>query len=54
MDPVEAFNWYCKAFAESPLNERSMEEIERLAGSIDGWADLAELYQTIFEKNADK
>ena len=50
MDSVEAFNWYCKAFAAEPLNERSLEEIERLAGSIDGWVDLAELYQNMFQQ----
>lgn len=53
MDAVEAFNWYCKAFSEAPLNERSLEELERLAGNIDGWVDAAELYQDIFVKSED-
>ena len=54
LDAVEAFNWYCKAFSADPLNERSGEEVERLAASVDGWVDLADLYQDLFLRNDDK
>ena len=53
LDSVEAFNWYCKAFATAPLDERSQEEVERLAGAIDGWVDLADLYERSYNENED-
>jgi tetratricopeptide (TPR) repeat protein len=53
VDPVEAFNWYCRAFATDPFDERSGEEIERLGGSTDAWTELADLYTDLFTKVED-
>ncbi|MDJ0762320.1 MAG: tetratricopeptide repeat protein [Myxococcota bacterium] len=53
LDPVEAFQWYCKAFSTDPFDEHSGEEIERLAKSIDAWSDLADLYQDLYHKVED-
>jgi golgin subfamily B member 1 len=53
LDQVEAFNWYCRAFAEDPFDERSCEEIERLARAVGSWAELADLYQELFGKRED-
>ncbi len=53
LDAVEAFKWYCKAFSADPLNERSGEEVERLASAVDGWVELADLYQDLFLRNED-
>jgi len=50
LDPVEAFNWYCRGFATDPFDERSGEEVERLAGSTDAWTELADLYTDLFGK----
>ncbi|MCK9522586.1 MAG: tetratricopeptide repeat protein, partial [Proteobacteria bacterium] len=52
-DPVEAFNWYCRAFSESPLDEKTGEDIERLAAAIDGWNDLFTVYQQVFAQCED-
>ncbi|MCK9462146.1 MAG: tetratricopeptide repeat protein [Proteobacteria bacterium] len=53
VDQVEAFNWYSRAFAEDPFDERSGEEIERLARATNAWPELADLYQDLFEKRED-
>jgi tetratricopeptide (TPR) repeat protein len=53
LDPVEAFNWYCRAFSADPFDERSGEEVERLAGSTDAWSELADLYEDLFAKHED-
>lgn len=50
LDGVEAFQWYCRALAENPFDERSGEETERLADATNAWGDLADLYQDLFEK----
>jgi tetratricopeptide (TPR) repeat protein len=48
LDPVLAFNVYVRAIKESPLDERTGEEIERLAGMIDnGWEQLANAYADV-------
>lgn len=48
MDPVAAFNVFVRAIKEQPLDERTGEEIERLAPMIDdGWKELANAYADV-------
>ena len=48
LDPVLAFNVHVRAIKESPLDERTSEEIERLAGMLDGgWEPLANAYADV-------
>jgi tetratricopeptide (TPR) repeat protein len=48
-DAVSALQWYARALKESPLDERSLTEAERLAGGTQAWADLAGTYADIVE-----
>ncbi|MBN2343641.1 MAG: tetratricopeptide repeat protein [Deltaproteobacteria bacterium] len=54
LDPVEAFNWYCRAFSEDPFDERSSIDIERLAAGTEAWNELAEVYEQLFGKYEDE
>ncbi|MCA9627067.1 MAG: tetratricopeptide repeat protein [Myxococcales bacterium] len=48
MDPYQAFNVYVRAIKERPLDERTGEDIERLAAMIDGgWEQLANAYADV-------
>lgn len=48
MDPVLAFGVHVRAIKESPLDERTGEELERLAGMIDGgWEQLGNAYADV-------
>jgi tetratricopeptide (TPR) repeat protein len=48
MDPVAAFNVHVRAIKERPLDERTGEEIERLASMLDGgWESLANAYADV-------
>ncbi|HEY5957977.1 MAG TPA: hypothetical protein VIV60_15545, partial [Polyangiaceae bacterium] len=48
IDPVTAFGVFVRAIKEQPLDERTGEEIERLAAMIDdGWKDLANAYADV-------
>ena len=48
MDPVRAFEVHGRALRERPLEERTGEEVERLAGMIDGgWEQLANAYADV-------
>ena len=48
MDPVRAFDVQVRALKECPLDERTGEEVERLAGMIDGgWEQLANAYADV-------
>src|SRR6478752_1467489 len=48
LDPVLAFNVHVRAIKESPLDERTGEEIERLASMLDGgWEPLANAYADV-------
>lgn len=48
LDPVMAFNIYVRAIKESPLDERTGEELERLAAMLDGgWEQLANAYADV-------
>lgn len=47
-DPVAAFNVHVRAIKENPLDERSGEELERLASTLDGgWEQLANAYADV-------
>ncbi|HEY3235768.1 MAG TPA: tetratricopeptide repeat protein, partial [Polyangiaceae bacterium] len=48
LDPVMAFNVHVRALKERPLDERAGEEVERLAGMLDGgWEQLANAYADV-------
>ncbi|MBX3181172.1 MAG: tetratricopeptide repeat protein [Polyangiaceae bacterium] len=48
MDPYQAFAVYARAIKEQPLDERTSDEIERLAAMIDGgWEQLANGYADV-------
>ncbi|HEY2406375.1 MAG TPA: tetratricopeptide repeat protein [Polyangiaceae bacterium] len=48
LDPVLAFNVHVRAIKERPLDERTSEEIERLASMLDGgWEPLANAYADV-------
>jgi tetratricopeptide (TPR) repeat protein len=48
LDPVLAFNVHVRAIREAPLDERTGEEIERLASMLDGgWEPLANAYADV-------
>jgi tetratricopeptide (TPR) repeat protein len=48
LDPVLAFNVNVRAIREAPLDERTGEEIERLASMLDGgWEPLANAYADV-------
>jgi len=48
LDPVLAFNVHVRAIKEGPLDERTSEEIERLASMLDGgWEPLANAYADV-------
>lgn len=48
MDPVAAFGVFVRGIKEQPLEERTGEEIERLAAMIDdGWKELANAYADV-------
>ncbi|MCA9595363.1 MAG: tetratricopeptide repeat protein [Myxococcales bacterium] len=48
LDAVLAFNVYVRAIKEAPLDERTGDEIERLAAMIDGgWEQLANAYADV-------
>jgi tetratricopeptide (TPR) repeat protein len=53
-DGVGAINWHMRALRESPLDERSFADGERLAGTMDAWTDLASCYADIVEASADE
>lgn len=42
---TRAFDAYGRALRDDPVNELTLAELERLAGSVDAWADLARLYE---------
>jgi tetratricopeptide (TPR) repeat protein len=48
LDPVLAFNTHVEAIREAPLDQRTGEEIERLASMLDGgWEPLANAYADV-------
>src|SRR5262249_27676919 len=54
LDAAVAMAAYLRAVKEAPLDERTLEEIERLAGSIDGgWEQLANGYADVLGSHAE-
>ncbi|MGC4089575.1 MAG: tetratricopeptide repeat protein [Polyangiaceae bacterium] len=52
LDPVMAFDVHVRAIKESPLDERTGEEIERLAAMLDGgWEQLANAYADVLSQD---
>src|SRR5690606_8932848 len=48
IDPALAFTVYVRALKENPLDERTGEELERLAAALDGgWEHLANAYADV-------
>ncbi|MFH1130436.1 MAG: tetratricopeptide repeat protein, partial [Pseudomonadota bacterium] len=43
-DPERAFRWWGKAFVFEPASTMVSEELERLAGIVDGWEELVGVY----------
>ena len=52
-DAVGALGWYSRALRETPLDEKSLNEAERLAGSTNAWADLAGTYADVVEASSE-
>ena len=46
-DSTLAFTWMQRALLESPEDERTQDEVERLAGVTNGWSVLANTYAEI-------
>jgi tetratricopeptide (TPR) repeat protein len=53
-DAVGALSWHMRALKEAPLDERSLADAERLAGTVDAWTDLASCYADIVEASPDE
>lgn len=49
----DAFLAQGRAFREDQTNELTLEQLERLAGDTQSWADLAKLYEEQLEKTLD-
>ncbi|PIE17900.1 MAG: hypothetical protein CSA65_07020 [Proteobacteria bacterium] len=49
-DSPRAFEAFGRALAEDSADERSLANLERLAGEISGWETLAQLYEKELEK----
>jgi tetratricopeptide (TPR) repeat protein len=53
VDEVSAFGWYGQAVRQVPNDERSLEDLERLARSTAGWADAVSVYGDVFRVASD-
>lgn len=53
-DGLGALNWHMAIMRESPLDEASFADAERLAGTMDAWTELASCYADIVEASADE
>jgi tetratricopeptide (TPR) repeat protein len=49
----EAFDTYARAFREEPRSERTQAQLDRLAQTLDRWADLVRLYDSVIENLSD-
>jgi tetratricopeptide (TPR) repeat protein len=47
LDAEVAFTWMQRAFMEDPSHDHSGDEVERLAGMLDGWKVLASTYAQV-------
>jgi tetratricopeptide (TPR) repeat protein len=55
VDPAKTLVVYLRALAEFPLDEKTGEEAQRLAGVVDGgWETLANAYADVLGAHADK
>ncbi|HEX9297066.1 MAG TPA: tetratricopeptide repeat protein [Polyangiaceae bacterium] len=55
LDVPQAMGVYMRALKEEPLDEKSGEEVERLAGSVDGgWEKLANAYADVLGMHSDQ
>ena len=52
-EPQLAFEWHQRALLESPLDERSVGETERLAAALQNWEQLADTLATVLEAPLD-
>ncbi|MDP3276511.1 MAG: hypothetical protein Q8Q09_15040 [Deltaproteobacteria bacterium] len=52
-DGEAALNWHMRTLRESPLDERSLGEAERLAMTMVKWEDLASCYADVVEASGD-
>lgn len=48
-DAAGAFGWLGRAVKESPLDDRSLTEVERLAAATGGWDELTNVYADVVE-----
>ena len=53
VDEVNAFTWYGHAVRQSPNDDRSLEDLERLAAATGGWPDAITVYNDVFEQYED-
>ncbi|RJO65945.1 MAG: hypothetical protein C4523_14755 [Myxococcales bacterium] len=44
-DPQKAFDGFSRLFIEDPKNQSALEELEKLAGELGAWRELAEVYE---------
>jgi tetratricopeptide (TPR) repeat protein len=49
----DAFDTYARAFREEPRSERTQGQLDRLAQTLDRWADLVRLYDSVIENLSD-
>ena len=48
-DPATAFNWYAKAFEETPESVSDVTALEAAAGASGRWSDLVQVYQGVLQ-----
>jgi len=53
-DPERAFVWWGRILREDPSSELAVEELERLASTTAGWADLVGIYDGIAGASTDR
>src|SRR6185295_16922882 len=44
-----AFSWYAKVFREQPGDQWTRDQLARLSGLLDNWAELAAVYQLFLD-----
>ena len=48
-----AFTWFAKVFREEPSDRPTRDQLSRLAGILDGWQRLAEVYESFVADEPD-
>ncbi|GAB4564002.1 MAG: hypothetical protein Tsb0020_13700 [Haliangiales bacterium] len=51
--PEQAFETYARAFREEPRSESSVQQLDRLAQTLDRWPDAVGLYDEVIEALSD-